>query len=92
MVVEGDVSRFVVEVDGGEDDVRDAGEFGEEWEDRDVLSGGKVVRLVVAYYAGNWRQGLCKRRHDEGCVQRGCRVEEMGWMARLRARVRRSTE
>lgn len=63
MVVEGDVPRVVVEVDGGEDNMRDAGEFGDEGEDGDVLAGRGVVGLVVAYDARNGRQGLCERRH-----------------------------
>ena len=55
VVVEGDVARIVVEMDGGEDEVGEAGEFGEEREDGDVLAGGGVVGLVVAYDARNGR-------------------------------------
>ena len=65
-------------MDGGEDYVRDAGRFRDEGEDGDWVTGGVMVRLVVAYYARNGGRGWYEGRHGEGVCRGGKRYRS--WM------------
>lgn len=66
VVVQSDVSRSFVEMNGSDDEVTDADtvcRFRQEWENRDVLAISVIVGLVIADYTG-LEEGQACRRHE----------------------------
>lgn len=66
VVVQGDVAGGGVEMDGGDDEVREAddvGCFGEEGQEGDVFARWVVVGLVVQDHTGLLRFGRWEGRH-----------------------------